>query len=53
MLNEVIAFKLSLDAHLMNTETMALYRTLFTFTHCVIISVSDRLNFKDVSFEDV
>jgi hypothetical protein len=45
--------KLSLDAQFMNSETMGLYRSFFTFTHCLIISVSDRLNLKDVSFEDI
>lgn len=42
-LNEMVAQKLCLDAHVLGKGTLALYRSLFTFSHALICCAGDRV----------
>jgi hypothetical protein len=42
--DEVMAEKLCMDAHIFGKFTITNYRSLFSFTHALIICASDRLD---------
>jgi len=51
-LNEAVAYKLCIDAHFMGKHIMSLYRSLFTFTHALIILTGDRVKVGPKDFND-
>lgn len=49
-LNEMIASKLCLDVHILGKGTLALYRSLFTFSNALIVCAGDRVKIQDKFF---
>ena len=50
-LNEMVATKLCIDCHILGKGTLALYRSLFTFSNALIVCAGDRVKPQDKFFE--
>ena len=50
---EAIAQKLCLDAHVMGKQTIAGYRSLFSFTNALIICTGSKFEIKSESFQNI
>jgi hypothetical protein len=51
--DEMMAIKLCYDAHLFGKNTLALYRQLFSFTHCLVICLGDHVQLAPTLFNDL
>jgi hypothetical protein len=51
--DEIMAEKICVDAHIFGKNTIALYRSLFSFTHCLNICAGDQVSVNEDLFKTV